>query len=418
MVLIYDLLFMMFSLFYLPYLLLKKKWHKDLWTRFGFLKKEQFELKDKRRIWIHAVSVGEVMVVKNLLPKIREAYPEYQIIVSTVTQTGFQTARSIVLDGEQVIYAPVDLSFSVSRHLDVIQPSLYLNTETELWPNLLTALKKRLIPVVQINGRISDKAFAGYKALKWFVRPLLENIDCFCMQSQTDAERITALGAPSKKVFVTGNIKFDDDFSDQGKPLPQAILNKKGMMFVAGSTHPGEEEIILDALRSLRKEFPSLSLVLAPRHPDRAGEIVGLCEQKGFSAVKFSAMEEALEMQDVIVVDTIGHLRSLYPLADIVFLGKSLTVKGGHNVIEPAFYGKPVIVGPFMQNFRDVTRLFVDGEALVQINGQGELKNALAKLLSDGSLRDRLGANARKVIEQNRGATEKTFAMVAKVMGS
>jgi len=418
MVLFYDILFIIFSLLYLPYLLLKKKWHSNFWARFGFLSKEKLNLKDKSRIWIHAVSVGEVLVVKNLLPKIRHAYPGYQIIVSVVTQTGFHMAQSIIQGDEIVIYAPVDLSFAVRRYLDVLQPKIYLNAETELWPNLLTALHKRSIPIIQINGRISDKAFKGYKFFKGLLRPILACIDCFCAQSETDAKRMKELGASSEKVFVTGNIKFDDLLGDKSKELPQAILNKKGLMFVAGSTHPGEEEIILDVVQSLKGEFSGLCAILAPRHPDRAGEIVGLCVQKGFQAIKFSDIKEDLDAQTVVVVDTIGHLRSLYPLADVVFLGKSLTVKGGHNVIEPAYYGKPIIIGPFMQNFRDITKLFLESDALIQITSKLQFQEALAKLLKDQSLRNRLGKNAKEVIEQNQGATDKTFARILKVMGS
>ena len=418
MVLFYDFLFVIFSLLYLPYLLLKKKWHKGFWARFGFLNKEKLNLKDKGRIWVHAVSVGEVLVVKNLLPKIRVAYPDHQIIISVVTQTGFHMAQSIIQGDEIVIYAPVDLSFAVRRYLDILQPNIYLNAETELWPNLLTALKKRSIPIVQINGRISDKAFKGYKFFKGFLHPILACIDCFCVQSESDADRMKELGACSEKVFVTGNIKFDDVFGEKASELPQAILSKKGMMLVAGSTHPGEEEIILDVVQILKRECPGLSLILAPRHPDRAGEIATLCAQKGFRVIKFSEIKETFDAQTVIVVDTIGHLRSLYPLADVVFLGKSLTVKGGHNVIEPAYYGKPIIIGPFMQNFRDITKLFLEGDALIQVNNQTQLQEALAKLFKDQALRDRLGKNAKRVIEKNQGATDKTFAMISKVMGS
>jgi len=417
MFLLYDLLFILFSFLYLPYLLLKRKWHKDFWTRFGFLDKDKLKLAEKERIWIHAVSVGEVVLIKNLLVKIRSSYPNCQIIISVVTKTGFDLAKSIVARDEVVIYAPLDLSFAVRRYCDVLTPKIYLNAETELWPNLLTELHKRLIPIVQINGRISDQAFKGYKTFKSFLFPVLSCISCFCMQSESDAKRIKELGAAEGKVFVVGNMKFDDVLDGKTGQIPQAMASRKGKTLVAGSTHPGEEQIILDVVLRIKPQFSDLSLILAPRHPDRAGEIIDLCTEKGFKAIKFSQIQETIDPGTVIVVDTIGHLRALYSLADVVFLGKSLTAKGGHNIIEPACYGKPIIVGPFMQNFRDITKLFLEGDALIQVAHKAQLEQGIEKLLRDENLRRKMGMNAQAVIKNNQGATDKTFAMISRVMG-
>ncbi len=417
MALLYDFLFILFSLLYVPYLLLKRKWHKDFGTRFGFLSAQKLGLVGKKRIWIHAVSVGEVMVVSNLLKKMRTRYSDHQIVISVVTQTGFELAKTKLEGDERVIYAPLDLSFAVRQYLDLLQPSIYLNAETEIWPNLLTELHKRSIPIVQVNGRISDKALKGYKFLKCLLRPVLACVDCFCMQSESDASRIKELGALEEKVFVVGNMKFDDVVGESRHELSHAMLRDSNMVLVAGSTHPGEEEILLDIVCALKAQISPLVLVLAPRHPDRAGEIMSLCERKGFSAVKFSQVSKAFVAPAVVVVDTIGHLRSFYALADVVFLGKSLTVQGGHNIIEPAYYGKPIVVGPFMQNFRDITKLFLDHDALVQVKDKVHLQEVIAKLFNDQGLRQKLGANAQAVIKANKGATEKTFALVSEIMG-
>jgi len=416
MVFIYDILFILFSLLYLPYLLLKRKWHAKMGMRFGFFKKEALGLADKKRVWIHAVSVGEVMVIRNLIKKIKTAYPTYQIVVSVVTPTGFELAKTVMSDGDTVIFAPVDLSFAVRKYVRLIDPVLYLNAETELWPNFLTALHARNIPIIQVNGRISDSAFKGYKFFRFFFKRILSYVTYFCMQGELDKKRIEAMGAPEEKVYAVGNMKFDDVSTADVHGLPPVLTHSNETIFIAGSTHPGEEEIILDVARSIERQFPYLRLILAPRHPERASEIMRLCTQKGFTAVKFSQIKDVLN-EEVVVVDTIGHLRSLFSLGDVVFLGKSLTVKGGHNIVEPGCFGKPIVIGPFMENFRDITKIFLENDAVIQVKDKSELQTAVVRLLQDKALRARLGNNARNAVEKYRGATEKTFEVVSSVLG-
>lgn len=417
MVFVYDLAFILFSIFYLPYLLLKRKAHKHFWTRFGFLDTQGLGLQEKKRIWVHAVSVGEVRVVKGLLTKLRGAYPQHQIVLSVVTQTGFKTACAMVERGDVVIYAPVDLSFAVRRYLDIINPSVYINAETELWPNLLTELKRRAVVVIQVNGRISDGAFGRYQFFKGLLSHVLNSVDLFCMQSETDARRVKALGAAEAKIMVTGNMKFDDLPAADGPRLPSALTAAPGPLFIAGSTHPGEEAIILDIVKAIGGRFPALGLMIAPRHPERALEVMDLCARRGFRAVRFSKMNKPLDPGEVLVVDTIGHLRSLFALAQIVFLGKSLRVGGGHNVIEPAYFGKPVLVGPLMQNFRDIMKLFQQEDAIVQVKDKTQLQTMIIKLLEDEPLRRGFGERALAVIAKNKGATEKTFAAISQLIG-
>ena len=415
MIILYNIFYFLFCLLYLPYLLIKQKWHKDFPTRFGFLDKKALGLNDKKKIWVHAVSVGEVQVAQNLIKALRVYRKQYQIIISTVTKTGYGLAASFVEEDEVVIFAPLDFSFIARKAVDILNPAIYINAETEIWPNLLTALSNKGVAIVQVNGRISDKAFGGYQKLKRFIAPVLQRYRIFCMQSSRDKERICSLGARERDVHVVGNMKFDDipvfeeDLSLRVDPSQE--------LWIAGSTHPGEEEILLDTFKKIQDRFPSLRIILAPRHPERADEIAALITEKGFKPLKFSQTYDLiLNSNEIMVVDTIGDLRKLYRLARIVFVGKSLTVKGGHNIIEPAFFEKPVIVGPFMQNFRDVTQLFLDNEAIVQIKDEEELFDKVCMFLNDEAQCEELGLKARGVIEEQRGATEKTLDIICGIV--
>ena len=417
MTIVYDLVFFIFSIIYLPYLLIKRKWHKDFVMRFGFFKKIDVGDLNVSRIWIHAVSVGEVVVIKNLLDEMRQRYPENPIVITVVTQTGFEMAQKILSQEDRVIYAPLDFSVSARKYINAINPIIYINAETEIWPNLLTQLHRRGIPIIQVNGRISDQAFKGYRFLRPIIKPILNYVSFFCMQSNLDSDRIKELGVCEKRIEVVGNMKFDDILDAHQKELPNFIVDEVEEIFVAGSTHPGEEEIVLDILKRIEKRFENLRLVIAPRHPERANEIIELVQQKGFKAVKFSQMYDLImDQKTVVVVDTIGHLRALYRLAKVVFVGKSLTVQGGHNIIEPAYFEKPIIVGPYMQNFKDITALFLKNNAIVQIKSKNEFTKELERLLEDSVLCEELGMRAREVIEQYRGASEKTLDMISAVL--
>lgn len=417
MTILYDFLFLVFSIFHLPYLLIKRKWHQDFTMRFGFLGKLNLNNSNIKSIWIHAVSVGEVVVIKNLLSDIRRQYPENPIVISVVTQTGFEMAQKISNPEDHIIYAPLDFSLSVKKYIKAINPCVYINAETEIWPNLLTELKRCNIPVVQVNGRVSDQAFKGYKFFLQFIRPIFQSITFFCMQSELDADRIKFLGVAEKQVEVVGNMKFDDILDDHQKELSGLIIDENEELFVAGSTHPGEEDIVLDVFSKVQNQFKNLRLVIAPRHPERADEIVGLVEKKGFKAIRFSQVYDLIvDQKTVVVVDTIGHLRLLYRLAKVVFVGKSLTAKGGHNIIEPAYFEKPVIVGPHMENFKNITELFLRNNAIIQVENESALIIEIEKLLSDPIACEEMGMRAREVIEQYRGASEKTVNIISDVL--
>ncbi len=367
----------------------------------------------KSNIWIHAVSLGEVIVVSGLIQSLKKKFPNDQVVLTTVTQGGYTVARSKLQDADVVIYAPLDFSWVVRKYIHLIRPRIYIVAETEIWPNLLTALHRKRIPIVLINGRISDRAFRGYSKIKFFIKRILDYVSVFCMQSPIDAKRIEALGVNSQKITVVGNIKFDDLPASTEFGLHDFGFQANESLWIAGSTHPGEEEIVLKIFKSLSSEFSDLRLVIAPRHIERADEVARLVTEVGFSFIRLSQLHSIkLDHRSVVIVDTIGHLRSLYSLSKIVFVGKSLAVGGGHNIIEPAFFGNPIFIGPRMQNFKDIVQVFLEDQAVVQVQNAKELEQKMRELLHNPKEMKRIGQAARLVVQKYRGATKKTMEII------
>lgn len=407
----YDLFFFVFAVFYLPALILKGKAHGGFVCRLGKIPKDiQKCLRGKDNIWIHAVSVGEVMVILQLVRELKEHYPDKQIVVTTVTRTGFALAQNRLSGGAVVLYAPLDFSFAVTKYLRSIRPKLYIAAETEIWPNMLTLARRSGVPTVIVNGRISDKAFGRYRRFRFLIGPVVRTLSLACMQSPADAERIKQLGLGEDRIAVTGNMKFDEIF--EARNLDKAALHfrEKEQVWVAGSTHPGEEEIILNIFKRLKWEFPDLRLILAPRHITRVESLAETVRGAGLDPVLFSKVSESSFLPTaVLVVDTIGDLRSLYQAADVVFIGKSLVGHGGQNLIEPAFFGKPIVFGPHMENFRHISQLFIDAESVIQIREPQDLFAAVHKILKDKAFREDLSRRSLGVIERQRGATIRTL---------
>ncbi len=419
MLILYEILLAFYAIVFLPVLVFKGKWHQGFSERFGFIPSQVCAvLRQGDNVWVHAVSVGEVVAISELIRQLKERLPEHQIVVSTSTRTGHELAVKRFKDQAVVLWAPLDFSGSVKSFVEAINPKVYIVAETELWPNLFTALSKKGVPIVVVNGRISDKSYGSYKMIRWFMRRFLPLVDVFCMQSDEDAERIIHLGAPKDKVHNVGNVKFDDlpapgDLSREDLGFPN-----NADVWIAGSTHPGEEDIVLNVFGKIRALYPRLRLVLAPRHIERAAEVVKLVEARQLNAQRFSQKGLSPKVSDaIIVVDTIGQLRSLYSLASVVFVGKSFTVPGGHNIIEPAFFAKPVLIGPFMQNFRDITAVFKRDNAIVQMEDPAELEAALRSLLDSPDKRRELGHRARQVINKHTGATKRSVEFIVLALG-
>jgi len=415
MSLLYDLIFLVFALAYLPVYLFKGKFHRGFVRRFGHVPKN---INLDRPIWIHAVSVGEVMAVRGLIKELRLLYPFKNFVISTVTPTGNKIARSVASNSDFVTYLPLDLSFITQKVINRIKPGVFIIVETEIWPNLITSLYKSGIPVAILNARISDASFKGYSAVKYLLKPILGKIDIFCAQSKGDSFKLNALGVIPGKVEVTGNMKFDQApklSGDARSYRDKLALGEREMLLVAGSTHPGEEEILLNVYRRLLSLFPSLRLLLAPRHPERADEVKNLIERFGFNSHKVSLLNLKTPHKDaVFILDTVGELVLFYAAADIVFVGGSLVKKGGHNILEPAFLSKPVIFGPYMFNFRDIAQEFLGYRAAIQVFNQEDLIVSIKELLDDSLKAQELVKGAQRAIFNNRGATKRNIALIRK----
>jgi 3-deoxy-D-manno-octulosonic-acid transferase len=421
MTFLYDVVVALFGICYLPAAFFKKK------LSFATFSERSGSLAcalPQSPVWIHAVSVGETMLGVRLASAIKAARKEVRILVSNTTETGHAVTKAKAKGAvDAVIYSPLDLSFVTRRFVERIRPSVYVIMETEIWPNIITCMAEKKVPVVVANGRISDRSFSGYKAFRPFVKRILRRVTLFCMQTEADARRITALGADPSKVMVTGNIKFDeDDTQSARKSYGNAYFKFGGedMVVVAGSTHSPEESWVLNAFSDLRREHPSLRLILAPRHVNRARAVLEEAVSRGFKAVMFSELRDTGAVSgaynDVVVVDTMGHLRNIYSAATVVFVGGSLVKHGGQNPIEPAGWGKPVVFGKYMFNFRAVAGLFLSCGAAAAAGTPDELRKVLGSLLGSAGKRDAMAAAAGVLIERNTGATGRVAEQIFKLL--
>lgn len=422
MFIIYDLIYLVLTIIYLPIFLLRKKFHRGFLIRLGILPKD---LELNKPIWIHAVSVGEVMAIRGLLEGLRITYPNKKFVISTVTPTGNRIAKSIVGNTDFVTYLPLDFSFMVRSIIDKISPSLFIIAETEIWPNLISYLYKKNIPIIVTNGRISDSSFRGYLIIKFLLKPILNRVNLFCMQTERDKERLIKLGVMQEKIKVSGNMKFDTtdytdkkttDFTDYRIKLG---LSSKERLWVAGSTHSGEENIILNAYKELSVDFTDLRLLIAPRHHERAKDVEKIVSRYGFKSAFISNLERTTLQQaqrtTVFILDTIGELISFYAIADIVFVGGSLIKKGGHNILEPATLGKPVLFGLYMFNFRDIADLFLKNKAAVLVHNEEDLNSNIKYLLNNPPKTLELSQRAKELILQNQGATRRNLEYIKSV---
>ena len=390
--------------------------------RFGFIPKERSAgLEGGGTIWVHAVSVGETIAVKPLLKAIKKGFPGIRIVLSNVTETGRSIAEKTA-GIDQCIYFPFDYRFAARRALKQVRPCLVVIVETEIWPNFLRVTREMGVPALLVNGRISDRSLNRYLAMRKFFKPVLANIAAFCMQSAEDARRIIAIGAEPERVHVTGNLKYDIPVhvptDDQKRDLRDICKIPAGIMVItAGSTHAGEEEILLAAYRQLLDGGRECFLVLAPRHPERGGEVAELIKSRDMPFTVCSALDRREEMfrpGEILLVDTVGELMRFYTVSDIVFVGGSLTATGGHNILEPASLGVPVIFGPHMQNFRESATLLLACGGGFQARDGEELITLLQLLLNDEAKRRDTGQKGMKLLLENSGATEMQMEVIKK----
>lgn len=410
MTIFYNIFFIIFSIVYLPTLLLKGKAHKAFMQRFGilpeYLKGEKYDA-----VWIHAVSVGEVLGAKVFVKKLEELYPGKRIIVSTTTKTGQDMANKTFSKNIKIFYFPVDLSFVVLRVIQFIKPQVFFIMETELWPNTINIMASKKIPVILINGRISDKSFNGYKIISPILKGVFNNISLFLMQTENDKNRIITIGADASKVKVIGNIKYDEDVNPEKIDKKSLGFSQHDDIFIAGSTHPGEEEIVLECYKKLKKKFKNLRLIIAPRHIERVGEIQMLVQKNSLTMHLMSKEIPDGYGKDVFILDVMGKLGKVYSVGDVIFVGGSLIKKGGHNIIEPARYSRAIIFGQYMNNFRDMSLIFLKTKSAIMVHNETEMEEVLSMLLSSPDKRAEMGRNAKVVVEQNKGACDRLISI-------
>ena len=373
---------------------------------------------DKPVIWVHAVSVGETIAAAPVIEELLLRYPGHRLVVTTTTPTGSE--RVTTLFGKRVfhVYAPWDLPGATRRFLRQVKPQLLLLMETELWPNMIHYTSQLDCKIVLANARMSARSAAGYARVGALTEPMLKQLAAAACQSQADADRLTKLGLPAECVHVTGSIKFDLALDDSLRAGASQLRDACGErpVVVAASTHPGEDEQLLAALSRVKAAHSGTLLVLVPRHPERFDAVASLCEQQGFNVTRRSSGSQPNEGTDVYLGDTMGELVLLLGMADIAVVGGSLIEHGGHNVLEPAAWGVPVITGPHMFNFAEISARLVAAGAIRQLQAPAELAACLVELLSQADVRQRMGQAALQVLEANRGARERLLSIVESVL--
>ncbi len=425
MYLAYSLLTLVVFVVVSPYFVYQairyNKYIGSLPQRLGYLP-ISFNMDGEESIWIHAVSVGEALTARALAAELKARYPRLRLFLSTTTIAGQQVARRSLQHVDAVFYFPFDWTFIVRRTLNLVKPRLFIMMETEIWPNLLHECRRRGIKSIMINGRISSRSYPRYRLVRPFFRRVLADVDRFCMQSEESARRLIDLGADAARVAVTGSLKFDSlempAATAHGKPRERVLrffrLSPHRTIIIAGSTMRGEEAAVLRAFSRVKAKSPGALAIVAPRQPERFGEVERLAREMGFVTMKRSDLPIDVEPRaDVIVLDTIGELAQLYQLATAVFVGGSLADHGGHNILEPAIFGKPIVFGLHMQNFKEIADTFLANGAAVQVASEDELDGTLIALVTDPVRRAGLGAAARALVEANRGAKGKTLEVIA-----
>jgi 3-deoxy-D-manno-octulosonic-acid transferase len=401
-----------------------RKYITNLRQRLGYLP-VSFNLDGEESIWIHAVSVGEALTARALIEDLKKRYPALRLFVSTTTIAGQQVASREIKDADALFYFPLDFPFIVERTLRLVKPRLFIMMETEIWPNLLRACRRTDVRTVVANGRISGRSYPRYRLVRPLFRRVLSDIDRFCMQSRESADRLIDLGADPARVIVTGNLKFDS-LRAAVAAGPNRGLHRVLRFFrvpanrpvvIAGSTMRGEEIVVLRAFERVRASAPQALLIIAPRHPERFDEVERLAREEGFRTVRRSQLAiDENPPADVVVLDTIGELAQIYRLGTIVFVGGSLVPTGGHNILEPAAFGRPILFGPHMQNFKEIAATFLEAHAAIQVRDEWELEAAFRELLGDPARCGALGRAAQAIVEANHGARDRTLDAIAALL--
>ncbi len=422
---LYNLLMFVVGLFAIPYYAVKMwatgKYRKSLTRKFGYVDPGFFRgLQGSPRIWIHAVSVGEVTAAAPIVASLREHYPGACLVVSTSTETGQDMARRMVKDASAFLYYPLDVPWVIRKMLNGVRPDVFIMVETELWPNFLRICRDKGVRALMVNGRLSPRSFRGYRLTRFFWKPLLNTIADVGVISATDSRRLVELGMPAERVHVLGNAKYDGLAANASPMLYEETIRKLNFsgseeVLVAGSTHEGEEAVVLETYRRLLENRPGFRLILVPRHVERAQAVLSLVRSAGFDdVITLSEIQAGRQRQAerVVLVDVIGELFKLYSVATIVYCGGSLVPKGGQNILEPAAWGKVVFYGPSMEDFLEEKALMEEAGAGLTVKNGNDLYEGIVRLLDDPEDRTRRGGRGRDTVIANMGAARRYAAMV------
>ena len=410
-------------------LLTKKRCQRGLWSRLGAV---PHEVKIFRNpiIWIHAVSLGEVTTIVPMLRMIKERYPQCALVVSTVTETGREMVIKQLEGVASHCYAPIDFCWAVERYVRALRPKLFILVESEFWPNLLKSLRRHQVPICLVNGRVSSRSFARYVWMKGFMEQIMSCLDISLMQTRVDAERIRTLGADPQSVHVTGNMKFDqvlektDPYYTEDSLREVLGLHSEDVVLVAGSTHPKEEECLLRAYHTMLQSHPSIVLILAPRHVERASACEAIVQQYGIACVRRSQLDispgNRAERNGarVILLDSRGELPFVYRLGCLGFVGGTLIPMGGHNLLEPAQWGKPVMFGPYIDHCRDIAQLLLEEGGAIQVRNQDELLSQMIHVVEHPLEAEQMGKRALAVVNRHRGVTARNLQWIDHLLGA
>ena len=428
MYLLYNFALILTALVLIPYYVLRGLRHgktrRGIRERFGWYDPAKLAaLEGKQVFWVHAVSVGETRAAIPLIKALRRTHPEVAILISNVTETGHAIACEIS-EVDTCIFFPFDLSWVVSRSLKRIKPAMVIIVETEIWPNFVRHTRRLGAKLVLVNGRISDRSFPRYLRVKGIFSRLLKHFDAFCMQSSQDADRIKVLGAEPDKVSVSRNLKFDMQVDLTALPAveqikAQYLLPADALIWVAGSTHAGEEELILSVYHQLLPQFKHLTLIIVPRHPERSrsvGEMLSKLDTPYRMRSQIKTGDSMLQSGEVLLVDTVGEMMALYTASDVVFVGGSFVPVGGHNILEAALLKKPVLFGPYMHNFKEISKLILKSCGGWKVENAVALAERLESLLQHAPLRESVGQSGFGLIDKNAGATAETIAVIDRLL--
>ncbi|MBW2672610.1 MAG: 3-deoxy-D-manno-octulosonic acid transferase [Deltaproteobacteria bacterium] len=424
--LLYNVVLSVAALFLIPFFLVKiafaGKYRKSIGPKLGFIPDRVFGgMTGSPRIWMHAVSVGEVTAAAPIVSSLRTLYPSACIVLSTSTETGQEMARRLVTDATSTIYYPLDIPSVVKKIIDRVRPDIFVPVETEIWPNFIRACVKRGIPVAMVNGRISPRSFKRYRQTRFFWRHIMNMVDVTGVISAIDASRLEALGVEPSKIHIRGNAKYDSLAAGVDEALRDGIAARLDIppgtrVFVAGSTHEGEDEVALNVYRGLIEQYPDMLMIIVPRHPERGEAVLSLANDAGLhDCVTMTQVHrgERRTGRRVVIVDVIGELFRVYSLATVVFCGGSLVPRGGQNILEPAAWGKVVLYGPSMEDFTDEKERLEEAGGGITVRDGGELLDEILRLMEDPEALGRRGEAGRAIVASNRGAARRYAQLIS-----